>query len=220
MPSGRIAPGFLPTPRPLVPLSPGLVRRSLKTSIPSCSSSYFLAIFCPSLDRLAQSCLLTWSASFFTPGAAGASWAARSDRTLTPATRARLIPRTSADFFVVIAGLQKVTGWPPLAGRRGAEKRITGRTLPRPSRSGEGSRPSFPSSAWEREAPKLCFVATTHKQNVTHLSSALPRSRASRRCVPKQNLGTRACSPSPKRGGERYRKDNQSSFRKSLWHLV
>src|SRR5262245_23476981 len=165
MPSGRIAPGFLPTPRPLVPLSPGLVRRGLKTSITSCSSSYFLAIFCPSLDRLAQSCLLTWSASFFTSGAAGASSADRSDSTPAPATRAKPTPRTRPYFFVFIPDLRQVTGWPLLAGgepRTGSP----GELSPAPPRSGEGSRPSFPSSAWEREAPKLCFVATTHKQNV------------------------------------------------------
>src|SRR5262249_7009125 len=74
-----------------------------------------------------------------------------------------------------------------------------------PRRSGGRSNFWFPSSAWEHEAPKLCFVATTLKQNLTCLSRALTRSRASRRCVPKQSLGTRDCSPSPCIGGGRGR---------------
>src|SRR5262249_47744270 len=66
--------------------------------------------------------------------------------------------------------------------------------------------PWFPSSAWERKAPKLCFVGRRTWEETTSLArDIVPRSRASRRCVPKLCLGTRGQDPrlsgSPIRSG-------------------
>src|SRR5262249_37483906 len=71
-------------------------------------------------------------------------------------------------------------------------------------RSGEGEQPSFPSSAWERTASKLCFESGLRRETSRSDCSSLRRSRASGPGVPKQSLGTRIlCSPSPLRRGGR-----------------
>src|SRR5262249_1958771 len=50
---------------------------------------------------------------------------------------------------------------------------------------------SFPSSAWERTAAKLCFASGPAPRDAVSGSGGVRRSRASGPRVPKQSLGTR-----------------------------